>query len=127
VSRYYLDSTFLIDYLRDTREAVTRMTRFFAEGDEPIVTDIVVCEVATGSPQHPDPDLIRLLEQMEFVQPPYEVAMRAGQWRDEARRGGRTLSLADALIAAAADFDGAIVLTRNVRDFALTPVRVESY
>jgi predicted nucleic acid-binding protein len=37
------------------------------------------------------------------------------------------LSLADALIAAAANNADAIVLTRNVRDFSLTPVRVESY
>jgi predicted nucleic acid-binding protein len=37
------------------------------------------------------------------------------------------LSLADALIAAAADAAGAMVLTRNTRDFALTPVRVDSY
>jgi predicted nucleic acid-binding protein len=36
------------------------------------------------------------------------------------------LSLADALIAAATE-DDAVVLTRNVRDFALTPVRVEAY
>jgi predicted nucleic acid-binding protein len=37
------------------------------------------------------------------------------------------LSLADALIAAVADALGASVVTRNVRDFALTPVRVERY
>ena len=35
------------------------------------------------------------------------------------------MSLADAVIASAAD-DG-VVLTRNVRDFTLTPVRVERY
>lgn len=127
MSRYYLDSTFLIDYLRDTGEAAARMARLFAEGDEPIVTEIVVCEVATGSPQHSDADLVAFLEQMEFAQPPRDVALLAGQWRDEARRRGQTLSLAAALIAAAADFDDAIVLTRNVRDFSMTPVRVETY
>jgi len=35
--------------------------------------------------------------------------------------------LADALIASAAVAIDAAVLTRNVRDFALTPVRVETY
>jgi predicted nucleic acid-binding protein len=37
------------------------------------------------------------------------------------------LSLEDALIAAAAEAAEATVLTRNVRDFALTPARVETY
>jgi predicted nucleic acid-binding protein len=40
---------------------------------------------------------------------------------------GRSLSLADSLIAAAADVGDAAVLTRNVRDFAMTPVRIETY
>ncbi len=51
----------------------------------------------------------------------------AGSWREVARSRGRHLSLADALIAAAAHDADAAVLTRNVRDFALTPVRVETY
>ena len=52
--------------------------------------------------------------------------MRAGQWRVDARGHGRALSLADALVAAAAEATDAVILTRNVRDFSLTPVRVES-
>ena len=127
MSRYILDTTFVIDYLRDLAPAVARMARFFDDGDEPMITEIVACEVATGSPAHPDPDLVRFLDQIDFVQPPYEAALRAGQWRAEARMRGHTLSLADALIAATADVADAAVLTRNVRDFALTPVRVETY
>jgi predicted nucleic acid-binding protein len=67
------------------------------------------------------------LEPVEFVQPGAAIAMTAGRWRAEAHASGRTLSLPDALIAAAADALGATVVTRNVRDFALTPVRVEAY
>jgi predicted nucleic acid-binding protein len=37
------------------------------------------------------------------------------------------LSATDALVAATANAIDAIVLTRNVRDFALTPVTVERY
>jgi predicted nucleic acid-binding protein len=37
------------------------------------------------------------------------------------------LSLPDALIAAAAHAVEATILTRNVRDFSLTPVHVEAY
>jgi predicted nucleic acid-binding protein len=72
-------------------------------------------------------DLQAFLEPVEFIQPGPDAAMRAGVFRAEARRRGYHLSLADALIAAAAEAADAVVLTRNVRHFALTPVQVETY
>ena len=124
---YVLDSSFAIDYLRGDHGASERFRRLFDDGDEPLVNAVVVTEVATGAPGHPDPDLMAFLEPIEFIQPGPDAALLAGQWRAEARRLGHQLSLADALIAAAAESVGAAVLTRNVRDFALTPVRVEPY
>lgn len=122
-----LDSAFVIDHLRGLPEAVERYARLFEDGDEPMVTEAVVCEVATGAPSHPDPDLAAFLEPVELVQPGLETALLAGAWRASAHRRGRHLSLPDALIAAAADAVGAVVLTRNLRDFELTEVRVEPY
>jgi predicted nucleic acid-binding protein len=53
--------------------------------------------------------------------------MLAARWRADLRRRGRTLTLGDALIAAPAHHLGATVITRNVRDFALTPAQVDDY
>jgi predicted nucleic acid-binding protein len=53
--------------------------------------------------------------------------IRAGRWRATARDHGLALSLADALVAAAAESLEAVIVTRNVRDFRLTPVSVETY
>ena len=125
--RLVLDSTFLIDHLRGQREAADALARIFEQGDDPVVTEVVVCEVRAGLRPDDERHLAALLEPMEFVQPDPGTAMRAGRWRAELRADGRTLSLADALIAAAADSMGATVVTRNVRDFALTPVPVETY
>jgi predicted nucleic acid-binding protein len=125
VTRYVVDTSFVIDHLRGDRAAVDRLERIFGEGDEPLVNEIVACEAWAGAPTDDDPDLTALLRAMEFVQPGLDAAHLAGRWRDAARRRGHVLSLADALIAAAAD--DAVVLTRNVRDFALTPARVETY
>jgi predicted nucleic acid-binding protein len=125
--RYLLDSTFVIDHLRGDPGAVSRFARLFEDGDEPMVTEVVVCEVATGALVHPDPDLGAFLEPLEFVQPSVEAALVAGAWRAAARRQGRHLSLPDALISAAAWSVDAIVLTRNQRDLSLTGARVESY
>ena len=125
--RYVLDSTFLIDHLRGLPEATAKLRAMFEDNDEPFVTEIVVCEVRAGLRPSDEHHLIRLLEPLELVQPGPDAAIIAGRWRHDLRSQGRTLSLGDALIAAAAVSLDATVLTRNVKDFALTAVRVERY
>jgi hypothetical protein len=88
---------------------------------------VVVCELFAGLRPAQREDAQRFLEPLEFLQPGPGAAAAAGRWRAAARKRGRTLHLADALIAAAAEAAGAAVLTRNVRDFALAEVRVETY
>lgn len=127
MTRYLVDTTFVVDYLRNLPAAVARYQLLFQAGDAVLVNGIVVCEAATGAPDHPDPALAAFLEPIEYIQPGPEAPLLAGEWRASARLRGRALSLADALIAAAANAADAVVLTRNVRDFSLTPVRVESY
>jgi predicted nucleic acid-binding protein len=92
-----------------------------------LINEIVVCEVRAGLRDLEVSELQTFLEPVEFIQPGPEHALLAGRWRAEARAMGRSLSLADSLIAAAADVGDAAVLTRNVRDFAMTPVRIETY
>lgn len=127
VARYFVDTTFVIDYLRDDPVAVERFGRFFDEGDSVLVNEIVVCEARVGLAPAQVPELMSMLLPLEFIRPGSDAALNAGRWRDESRRAGRVLSLGDALIAATAEASDAIVLTRNVRDFSLTPVRIETY
>jgi predicted nucleic acid-binding protein len=122
-----LDSTFVIDCLLADPGALAELDRMFADGDQPMVNEVVVCEVRAGLNEGDVRHFDALLEPTEFVQPGPDAALKAGEWRVEARRRGYALSLADALIGAAAEASDAPVLTRNVRDFALMPIRVESY
>lgn len=125
--RLFLNSTFVIDHLKGDPGAVERWHRVFEDGETPFIGEVTVCEVRTGLRDTDEPYLAAFLEPIEFVQPGPAQAMTAGRWRARARTRGWTLSLPDALIAAAADSLGAAVLTRNTRDFALTPVRIETY
>jgi predicted nucleic acid-binding protein len=125
--RLYLDSTFVIDHLRGDPGAVERWHRVFEVGETPFIGEVTVCEVRAGLRDVDEPFLTAFLEPIEFVQPGPVHAITAGRWRANARARGWTLSLPDALIAAAADSLDAAVLTRNTRDFALAPVRVETY
>ena len=127
MTRYVLDATFLIDHLRDDHGAIDRFRILMDVGDEPIVTDVAAAEVWAGWHPHREAAIEKVLRYLEFVQPGPPASRQAGIWRAEARRRGRVLHLADALIAATAFDLDATVLTRNVRDFALTPVRVETY
>jgi predicted nucleic acid-binding protein len=124
---YLLDTSFIIDHLRSLPEAVRRLEALAAGTDPLFVTSVVVTETWTGSPSPDDRALTSLLSFLEYVHPAPDQARVAGLWRADARRRGHALSLSDALIAATADSLGAAVLTRNVRDFALTPIRVETY
>jgi len=124
---FLLDTSFVIDCWHDRAPALARLESLFADGSPLYVTDMVVCELFAGLLEADRDAAQRFLEPIEFIQPGPEAAARAGIWRAEARRRGATLHLPDALIAAAADAAGAAVLTRNVRDFALAPVPVESY
>ena len=121
-----LDSAFLIDQLNGRREAAVRWRRMFEDGDSLLINEVVVCEVRAGLLAHELSIFETLLEPLEFVQPSPDAALKAGEWRAGARVMGRTLSLADSLIAAAAYSNAAAVVTRNPRDFALTPVPVET-
>ncbi len=122
-----VDSSFVIDHLRGETAAIGRWRAMFVSGDTPVATEVVVCEVASGLRRSDERHLLALLEPAEFVQPGRDVALLAGRWRAQAHARGFRLGLADALIAAAAVSLDAAVLTRNVRDFRLTPVRVETY
>ena len=122
-----LDTSFVIDVWRGRPAAVARLEALLEAAAPLFVNEVVVCELAAGLQPADVEAATRFLEPLEFIQPGPSSAMAAGRWRAQARAGGRTLHLADALIASAAMAAGATVLTRNVRDFALAPVAVETY
>jgi len=125
--RVMLDSTFLIDQLRGDRVATDRMLRMNADGDDMLVDPVVLCEVRFGVRDTEMATFLGLLEPLEVVSAGRDTALIAGHWRMRARARGHHLGLSDALIAATAYSIDAAVITRNVRDFALTPVRIETY
>jgi len=124
---HLLDTSFVIDCWRNLADAVERLERLLTDPAPLYITEVIVCELFAGLPMTRRDAARGFLEPLEFIQPGPETAVLAGTWRAEARERGATLSLPDALIAAAAHALGAAVLTRNLRDFALTPVRVETY
>lgn len=125
--KFLLDTTFVIDHLRGDAAANGRLRSIYESGDDPLVTGMVVTEAWTGARLTGDAKLDDFLQYLEYVHPGPETARLAGRWRAQAHADGRTLGISDAIIGATAFDVGAAVLTRNLRDFALMPVRVETY
>jgi predicted nucleic acid-binding protein len=126
VTRYVLDTSFLVDHLRGDAAATSVFRDRNEAGDEFAICAVSAAETWSGRPSERDAVDI-LLRYLEFLQPGPATARLAGGLRAAARERGRTLALPDALIAATAIHLDATVLTRNVRDFELTPARVEVY
>lgn len=125
--RYLIDTTFVIDHLRGDPSARATMATLAERGDQLFVNEVVVAEAWAGAHSDDDPNVEAFLQFIEFVQPAPAHARAAGRWRAEARTRGWTLGMTDALIASAAESLDARLLTRNLRDFALTPIHVETY
>jgi predicted nucleic acid-binding protein len=125
--RYLLDSSFVIDLLRAVPAALSRLDELHASGDDPIVSSVTTSEVWSGRRLGSEATIETALRFYEYVHPGPSTARVAGEWRAKAREAGRILDTPDALIAATAFDLDAVVLTRNVRDFELTPVRIETY
>jgi predicted nucleic acid-binding protein len=126
MARYLLDASFLIDHLRGVAAATERFRAINDGGEIAIICDVSAAEVWSGR-RSEHPEVERLLRNLEFVQAGPATSELAGTWRADARARGRTLDIPDALIAASAFHLDAAVLTRNVRDFELTPARIETY
>jgi len=125
--RYLLDTTFLIDHIRGDAGALALLPQLWAEAEALYVNEVVICEYFTGLRDADVQTGERLVAPLDFIQPAPDHAKLAARWRREVRATGRTLSVDDALIAVAAHSVDAAILTRNVRDFALAPVKVETY
>jgi predicted nucleic acid-binding protein len=65
-----------------------------------------------------------LLGRLRFLETTREAAAKAGRYQREWQRLGRTIHMADALVAGTARAHGAIILTDNVKHFPMRDVRV---
>lgn len=122
-----LDSTVVIDILKGRPRTVERFLRLAEIGDVPHVCAITAEEVSANLRPRERDAAGRLFEGL--VPAPLGVAegRLAGWWRRELRRRGRTISQADALVAAAAVGIGARLATGNPKDFPMPGLVVEHW
>jgi predicted nucleic acid-binding protein len=127
VGNVLLDTTVLIDFLKGRSGTVGRVQQLGERGDLPYTCAINVEEVSRGIRPREEDVFIRLLAGLHVAPLGVPEGRLAGFWTRTLSKRGRTVSPADALIAAAAIGIGASVATGNPRDFRFPGLDVEHW
>jgi predicted nucleic acid-binding protein len=125
VTRYVLDTTVLVAHLRGDEEAARSLLSLLHEGHSLCTTCINVAEIEHGIRPRERKTASALLDRLEYLVTTKEAAVRAGHYQAEWKKRGKTIELADALIAGTTRVHGAILVTDNIADFPMRDVRVQ--
>ncbi len=104
----FFDTNILIDWLFDRSLAITELQRYPRHR----ISRIVWAEVLAGEPLESRDHVRDLMSAFECVEVDERVALEAA-----AIRYGNRIKLLDSLILATARVNGAVLITRNTRDF----------
>jgi predicted nucleic acid-binding protein len=119
MTRFLLDTTFIIDVLNDQRKRLAVMKDLIAQRHELACCAINVAEVYAGMRQPETEKTEALLKSLEYVPISWEASKLAGELRQEWARKGKTFLLADMIIAAVCLTGALTLVTDNRKDFAM--------
>ena len=113
----FFDTNIVIDWMFDRAPAVTELTRYRTHR----ISRIVWTEVLAGEPLETRSNVQQLLTSFEIVELDGRIASAAADIRHRLR-----MKLLDAFILATAQVHGAILITRNTKDFpaAMPGIRI---
>ena len=113
----FFDTNILIDWLRDVPEASAELARYNVNR----ISRVVWAEILAGESLETRDTVRALIAPFEVVEIDARIAMAAADIRHRSR-----MKLMDAYILATAQVNGAILITRNTKDFpaAMPGIRV---
>jgi hypothetical protein len=111
VSDPFFDTNILIDWLRDRSEAVAELSRYRKHR----ISRIVWTELLAGESLERRDQVRQAIAPFDVVEIDARIAASAADIRHRTK-----MKLLDALILATAQVNGAILITRNTKDFPAT-------
>ena len=132
----HLDTSFLVDLLRETRRRAPGSAHALLEDLEQErlwISLHVACELYAGVELSPDPEgertnVAALIAGLQVAYPDRRFAPTYGRLLGNLERVGERIAAVDLLIATTAVVEGAVLVTRNVRDFERAPgLRIQTY
>lgn len=124
MSTYLLDTSVVIDVLRGVSGRAGLLRGLADDGHLLACTAITVAEVFAGMRSKERLQTVALLDSLVHFDITRPDAELAGGLRREWSSRGRTLALADLLIAAIAIRQELILMTDNIKDFPMSEIRL---
>lgn len=124
LTRFLLDTTVLIDHLRGDDDVAGALLSLLQRGHSLCISCVNVAEVERGLQPKERRAAEALLDRLDFLPTTLEASQRAGDYQTDWTRRGRTVHLANALVAGTARAHGAVLVTDNVADFPMKDIRV---
>jgi predicted nucleic acid-binding protein len=112
-----LDTTVLIDALRNRNQRRAFLAGLVASGQELVTSTICVAEVYGGLRPGEEQAAQAFLSVLDWIPVSAAIAQRAGSMKAALRRQGHTRSITDMIVAATAIESGIPVATDNYKDF----------
>ena len=121
-----LDTTVLVDVLRGRPEPRKLLSGLLSRGDLLTTSTINIAEVYAGMRPGEEAQTELFLAGLTIYPVTESIARRAGLLKSESARRGRTLALADMLVAATALEHELMLITDNQRDFPIAGINLFS-
>jgi predicted nucleic acid-binding protein len=125
VATYLLDTNVLIQVLRG-RDAHS-LESLVEQGHLLASCAVTVAEIYAGMNPKEETPTRAFVESLEYLPITLHIAEQAGLLKRDYARRGRTLSIADAMIAAVALANNCTLITGNARDFPMRGLAVQSF
>lgn len=119
MATYLLDSSVIIDALNNRRGRPSLLLELLHEGHELACCPINVTEIYAGLRPKEEAATGEFLASLRYFPITRSAARLAGELKREYGRKGKTLNLADVMIAAVALHNRLMLLTDNVKDFPM--------
>ena len=120
---YLLDTTVLVYMLRGRQDVSRELDRLVTQGHLLATTAINVGEVYAGMMAHEKVRTEQLFRSLDCYEISAAIGKRAGALKNEQARRGKTLSLADMIVAATALEHDLVLITDNRKDFPIPELR----
>jgi tRNA(fMet)-specific endonuclease VapC len=124
MTRFLLDTTFIIDVLNNRRKRDAAMRELIAGQHELACCPINVTEIYNGLRENERDRTEALLRSLELVPISFEAGRLAGELLQSGKQSGKTYSVPDMIIAAVCITEELTLITDNKKDFVMPQLKL---